>query len=388
MKKIALISILLLLLLFGCDQETYDPLGPYPADEEGIIARFIKEGWIAYNDGDFELGFARFDSAVKMDASNPAVYVGLGFANMQLGSEDVSRFDMAMSAFGFVPTLEGGSPIHEVDNGELDFWYITPDSTLFGFGVDPDNTPILGVITSTVSFIPGWNAPGEVEEQDVEVMRITDNTIVTVPTTDTFDMLYIPLYEDSIAYDFTYDTTLFWIDTIIVEIDTLTSDTIILEHIEVDTLVDTLVFVGDRLHIDYAYFDGDMSRTLALAFAGLAQTAQIVGRLESEYNAEEDALIVSDVMLTSIIYAKAVLTIYGDEGTLRADVTEIPVYVDPAITTRNVRLLLAQSYFYYGYLYNCMWEIWRLDPTLIDYFDPESPTFERDLQEKLEELQQ
>ncbi|MBA7625283.1 hypothetical protein ES703_32710 [subsurface metagenome] len=387
MKKIALISILLLLLLFGCEQKTYDPLGPYPTDEESIIARFIEEGWIAYNDGDFELGFARFDSAVKMDASNAQTYVGLGFTNMQLGSEEEARYDMAISSFGFVPTLEGGSPVIDVSNGELDFWYITPDSTLFGFGVDPDDTPILGVITSTVSFIPGWNAPGEVEEQDVEVMRITDNTIVTVPTTDTFDLLYIPSYEDSIAYDFTYDTTLFWIDTIIVEIDTLTSDTIILEHIEVDTLVDTLVFVGDRLHIDYAYFDGDMSRTLALAFAGLAQTAQIVGRLESEYNAEEDALIVSDMMLTSIIYAKAVLTIYGDEGTLRADVTEIPDYIDPAITSRNVRLLLAQSYFYYGYFYNCMWEIWRLDPTLIDYFDPESPTFERDLQEKLEELQ-
>lgn len=351
MKKIALISILLLLMLFGCDQETYDPLGPYPADEEGIIARFIKEGWIAYNDGDFELGFARFDSAVKMDASNAQVYVGLGFANMQLGSEEEARYDMAISSFGFVPTLEGGSPIHEVDNGELDFWYITPDSLLFGFGVDPDNTPILGVITSTVSFIPGWNAPGEVEEQDLEVMRITDNTIVTESTTDTFGMIYTPDPRD--------------------------------------TIVGTDTLLGDRFGpIDYAYFDGDLSRTLALAFAGLAQTAQIVGRLESEYNEEEGALIVSDVMLTSIIYAKAVLRVYGDEGTLRADVAEIPVYVDPAITTRNVRLLLAQSYFYYGYLYNCMWEIWRLDPTLIDYFDPESPTFERDLQEKLEELQQ
>jgi hypothetical protein len=355
-KKIALISILLLLLLFGCDQETYDPLGPYPADEEGIIARFIKEGWIAYNDGDFELGFARFDSAVKMDASNPAVYVGLGFANMQLGSEDVSRFDMAMSAFGFVPTLEGGSPIHEVDNGELDFWYITPDSTLFGFGVDPDDTPILGVNEPMVHFVPGWNAPGEVEEQDVKVMRITDNTIVT---------------------------------TSVVR-DTIFPDTILIYYMPDprDTIIGADTLVGDRLSADFDYFDGDLSRTLALAFAGLAQTAQIVGRLESEYNAEEGALIVSDVMLTSIIYAKAVLTIYGDEGTLRADVTEIPVYVDPAITTRNVRLLLAQSYFYYGYLYNCMWEIWRLDPTLIDYFDPESPTFERDLQEKLEELQQ
>ena len=350
MKKIALISILLLLLFFGCDQETYDPLGPYPTDEEGIIARFIEEGWIAYNDGDFELGFARFDSAVKMDASNAQVYVGLGFANMQLGSEEEARYDMAISSFGFVPTLEGGSPVIEVDDGFIYWGSSTPDSLLFGLGVDPDNTPILGVIEPAVNFVPGWNAPGEVEEQDVEVMRITDNTIVTVPTTDTFGMVYMPDPRD--------------------------------------TIVGTDTLVGDRLSADFAYFDGDLSRTLALAFAGLAQTAQIVGRLESEYNAEEGALIVSDVMLTSIIYAKAVLMIYGDEGTLRADVNEIPDYIDPAITTRNVRLLLAQSYFYYGYLYNCMWEIWRLDPTLIDYFDPESPTFERDLQEKLEELQQ
>lgn len=358
MKKIALISILLLLLLFGCEQKTYDPLGPYPTDEESIIARFIEEGWIACNDGDFELGFARFDSAVKMDASNAQAYVGLGFANMQLGSEDASRYDMAISSFGFVPTLEGGSPVIEVDDGFIYWGFSTPDSLLFGLGVDPDNTPILGVIEPMVHFVPGWNTPSEVEEQDVEVMRITDNTIVTVPTTDTFGMIYMPDPRDTII-----------IDTIIGP----------------DTLTDTLI--GDRLSTDFAYFDGDMSRTLALAFAGLAQTAQIVGRLESEYNAEEDALIVSDVMLTSIIYAKAVLTIYGDEGTLRADVNEIPDYIDPAITSRNVRLLLAQSYFYYGYFYNCMWEIWRLDPTLIDYFDPELPTFERDLQEKLEELQ-
>lgn len=349
MKKIALISILLLLLLFGCEQKTYDPLGPYPTDEESIIVRFIEEGWIAYNDGDFELGFARFDSAVKMDASNAQAYVGLGFTNMQLGSEEKVRYDMAISSFGFVPTLEGGSPIVEVVDGDVYWGWMTPDSALFGLGVDPDNTPILGVIEPMVLFVPGWNAPSEVEEQDVEVMRITDNTIVTVPTTDTFGMIYMPDPRD--------------------------------------TIVGTDTLVGDRLKLDFAYFDGDLSRTLALAFAGLAQTAQIVGRLESEYNAEENALIVSDVMLTSIIYAKAVLTIYGDEGTLRADVTEIPIYVDPAITARNVRLLLAQSYFYYGYFYNCMWELWRLDPTLIDYFDPESPTFERDLQEKLEELQ-
>lgn len=338
MKKIALISILLLLLLFGCEQK-YDPLGPYPTDEESIIARFIKEGWIAYNDGDFELGFARFDSAVKMDASNAQSYVGLGFTNMQLGSEEEARYDMAVSSFGFVPTLEGGSPVIDVDDGFIYWGFSTPDSALFGLGVDPDDTPILGVNEPTVHFVPGPLAPDVVEEQDLEVMRITDNTIVTVPTTDTFGNFYFPQ-------------------------------------------------AGDLFTADYAYFDGDLSRTLALAFAGLAQTAQIVGRLESEYNAEENALIVSDAMLTSIIYAKAVLTIYGDEGTLRADVTEIPDYIDPAITSRNVRLLLAQSYFYYGYFYNCMWEIWRLDPTLIDYFDPESPTFERDLQEKLEELQQ
>lgn len=339
MKKIALISILLLLLLFGCEQKTCDPLGPYPTDEESVIARFIKEGWIAYNDGDFELGFARFDSAVKMDASNAQAYVGLGFTNMQLGSEEEARYDMAISSFGFVPTLEGGSPVIDVDDGFIYWGFSTPDSLLFGLGVDPDNTPILGVNEPTVHFVPGPLAPDVVEEQDLEVMRITNNTIVTVPTTDTFGYFYIPQ-------------------------------------------------AGDLFTADYDYFDGDLSRTLALAFAGLAQTAQIVGRLESEYNAEENALIVSDVMLTSIIYAKAVLTIYGDEGTLRADVTEIPDYIDPAITSRNVRLLLAQSYFYYGYFYNCMWEIWRLDPTLIDYFDPESPTFERDLQEKLEELQQ
>lgn len=375
MKKIALISILLLILIFGCEQKTDDPLGPYPIDEEGIIARFIREGWIAYNVGDFELAFARFDSAVKMDASNPAVYVGLGFANMQLGSEDVSRFDMAKSAFGFVPTLEGSSPIVEVLDGNINFLHATADFSLFGLGVDPQNIPILGVLEPSVNFVPGWNAPSEVNEQDLEVVRITDNTIVTLPVLTEDDEIYIPSYEDSIAYEFTYDTTMYWIDTIIVEIDTLTSDTIILEHLYVDTLVDTLVFDGDRMSIDYAYFDGDISRTMALTFAGYAQTTQILGKSEPEE------------MLDAIIYSKAVLEVYDEDNTLRADTIAVPNFIDPDITTRNVRLLLAQSYFYYGFLYNCMWQLWILDPTLIDDFDPDSPTFERDLQEKLEDLQ-
>jgi len=344
-KKIALISILLLILIFGCGQKNDDPLGPYPIDEEGIIARFIEQGWIAYLSGDFELAYARFDSAVKMDASNSQAYVGVGFSNMQLGSEDEVRFDMAISSFGFVSTLEGGSPI-EMAYDPIYWGFITPDSALFGLGVDPDNTPIMGVLDPAVQFIPGPLAPGEVEEQDLQVMRITDNTIVTVPTTDTFGNFYMPQ-------------------------------------------------AGDLFLSNYAYFDGDISRTLALSFAGMAQTAQILGRLDSEYYEivitgapNEWVIEPSDVLLNAMIYAKAVLFLYGEEGSLRADTTEIPEYIDPAITSRNVRLLLAQSYFDYGYLYNCMWELWRLDPSLIDYFDPESPTFERDLQEKMEDLLQ
>jgi hypothetical protein len=127
---------------------------------------------------------------------------------------------------------------------------------------------------------------------------------------------------------------------------------------------------------DYAYFDGDVSRMLALSFAGMAQTSQIQGKSDPEE------------LLEAIIYAKATLEEYDEDNLLRADTTAIPTYVDPSITTKNVRLLLAQSYFYYGFLYNCMWELWRLDPSLIGYFDPESSSFERDLQEKLEELQQ
>jgi len=319
-KKIMLILILLLLLLLGCEEKYDDPLGPYPADEEGVIQRFIKEGWEAYNDGDYDLAFARFDSAVRIDAGNPEIYVGLGFTNMQLGSEEEARYDMAISSFGFVPTLEGGSPIIEVDDGFIYWGFGTPDSALFGLGVDPDNTPILGVLEPIVNFVPG--SLSTAPEQELEVMRITENTIVTEVTKEGGE-LYIPQ-------------------------------------------------PGDSFEIDYAYFDGEVSPTLALAFAGYSQTAQIVGK----GNPEE--------LLDAIIYAKVVLEEYGEYGSLRA---VIPSYIDPDITSRNVRILLAQSYFYYGYLYNCMWELWILDPTLIDYFDPDSPTFERDLQEKLEGLQ-
>lgn len=324
MKKIALISVfLLLLLLFGCEQKTGDPLGPYPTDEESIIARFIEKGWIAYNSGDFQLAYARFDSAVKLDASDPYIYVGLGFSNMQLGSEDASGFDMARSSFGFVPTLEGGSPIVEVVDGDIYWGWMTPDSALFGLGVNPDNTPILGVLEPIVNFVPG--SLSTVPEQELEVMRITENTIVTEVTEEGGE-LYIPQ-------------------------------------------------PGDTFKIDYAYFDGDLTQTLALAFAGYAQTTQLQGKSEPEE------------LLGSIIYAKAVLEEYDESNPLRADTIAIPNYVDPSITTRNVRLLLAQNYFYYGYLCNCMWELWIVDTTLIDYFDPDSPTFERDLQEKLEDLQ-
>jgi tetratricopeptide (TPR) repeat protein len=365
-KKIALISILSLLLLLGCEEKTDDPLGPYPIAEESVIARFIEEGWNAYNIGDYELAYARFDSALRMDAGNSSIYVGLGFANMQLAGEEESRFDMAKSSFGFVPTLEGSSPIKDEEDGNLKFWYVTSDSSLFGLSVEPRNTPILGIFEPVVQFIPGAGSPAS--EQELDVVRITENTIVTEVTEIGGD-LYIPSHEDSIAYEFTYDTTLFWIDTIIVVIDTLTSDTIIYEHLEIDTLVDTLVLSGDRMTIDYGYFDGEVSPTLALAFAGYAQTAQILGK-----NEPED-------LLEAIIYAKATIEDFGDEGSLRS---VIPDYIDPDITSRNIRILLAQSYFYYGFLYNCMWELWTLDPALQDSIDPDSPSFERDLQRFLE----
>ena len=165
----------MLLLLFGCEERYDDTLGPYPADEAGIIQRFISLGWEAYNDSDYELAYARFDSALRMDASNSSIYVGLGYSNMQLGAEDESRFEMARSSFGFVPTLEGSSPAVEVTDGVLDFWYVTPDSALFGLGVDPGNTPILGVLQPIVRFIPG--SLSTAPEQELDVIRLTDNTI-------------------------------------------------------------------------------------------------------------------------------------------------------------------------------------------------------------------
>ncbi len=323
MKKIILISVLLLLLLFGCERfkEKYDtPLGPYPADEAGIIQRFISLGWEAYNDSDYELAYARFDSALRMDASNPSIYVGLGYSNMQIGSTDEARFEMAKSSFGFVPTLEGSSPIVNVQDG-LIYWRWFTDE-LFGLGVDPRNIPILGVLEPIVRFVPG--SLSTAPEQELDVIRLTKNTIVTEVTKEGVD-LYIPQ-------------------------------------------------PGDLFLANYAYFDGEISKVLALALAGYAQAAQIQGKSEPED------------LLTAIIYANAVLAQYDEEGSLRADTIEVPNYVDPLITTRNIRILLAQNYFYYGYFYNCMWELWKLDSTLVDYFDPESETFERDLQEKLEDL--
>lgn len=317
MKKIALISILSLLLLLGCEEKTDDPLGPYPIDEESVIARFIEEGWNAYNIGDYELAYARFDSALRMDAGNSSIYVGLGFANMQLAGEEESRFDMAKSSFGFVSTLEGGSPIKDVEDGNLKFWYVTADSSLFGLSVEPRNTPILGIFEPVVQFIPGAGSPAS--EQELDVVRITENTIVT-EVTEVGGDVYIPQPDDS-------------------------------------------------FEIDYGYFDGEVSSTLVLAFAGYAQTAQILGK-----NEPED-------LLEAIIYAKAAIEDFKDEGSLRS---EIPDYIDPDITSKNIRILLAQSYFYYGFLYNCMWELWTLDPALQDSIDPDSPSFERDLQRFLE----
>jgi len=319
-KNIVLISTLLLLLLFGCDEfkEKYaTPLGPFPTEEEGIIQELLEVGWAAYNAGVYDLAYAYFDYAVKMDAGNSWAYVGLGFSNMQLGSGDASRFDMAKSSFGFVPTLEGGSPIVEVLEGDLNFVYATADSSLFGLGVNPNNIPILGVFEPIVNFVPG--SLSTAPEQELEVMRITENTIVTEVTEEGGE-LYIPQ-------------------------------------------------LGDSFEIDYAYFDGEVSPTLAIAFAGNAQTAQIQGKIEPEE------------LLYAIIYAKAVLEEYVEDGSLRA---VIPSYIDPDITSRNVRILLAQSYFYYGFLHNCMWELWELDPALKDSLNPDSPSFERDLQRFLE----
>jgi len=326
-KKLILISGILL-ALFGCSQQHEEWNIPYPTTSDKILQRYITTGWGAYKRGDFSLAHARFDSAVKIASDNSDAYIGLGYSEMQLGSEDPSLYSRAISNFGFTLYLEGGNPIEEQKNYEDFGWgNITSDSLYY---VMVANTDIIGLYKLIVNMVV-YHIEGSAEVKDAElslnVDRFTNNAIIT-SSVKVFETGIDPSDSSVFVPGNTYGGVTYDV------------------HIYADIATTTL---------------DEITGKAAVSLAGVSQIDQI--KWKSSGKLEDD-------LLPSIIYARAFMNYYPETNPVQND-PELS-YLDPAITSKNVHILLTQDYLYAGLYVNCLWELWKLDP---DTKDPASPNY-------------
>ncbi|MEA1912551.1 MAG: hypothetical protein U9N06_01785 [candidate division WOR-3 bacterium] len=359
MKKL-LIPLFVLVLIIGCGEKYDNPVGPYPTDIEGIVDSLIVKGWRAYKDGDYDLAYARFDSLVKIQSDNTEGYIGRGFSLLQ-----EEKFEDALTSFDFATYLEG-SPISKVEKVDLNWENLTSDSLFYRWS--PMKTPLLGLLDPTiVAFLPSswwvhvkFDTVGKSRDYEyttsdtfefkLRVDRFTQNGIVTPSV-----LLADSIWMDSLWYPDSTKVTVVW-DT--------TSTSIYIPAPGEDPEVEA----------GYAYLSTEeMSTLAALALVGEAQADQLLNRSEG-------------APLMSTIYARAVLSVFPEDNPIEAD-SSIR-YVDPLLTSENVRILLAQDYFYLKMYLNALWQVWILDPESKEdpSLDPSLPDFVYNLGKKIEGL--
>jgi tetratricopeptide (TPR) repeat protein len=84
-----LLIFLSLLLIVACGKKT-TPTEPTPSPKED----YLKEGWQAYENGNFEQAIANFEKALKDNPQLQEAYNGLGWSYMKL-----NKIDKAITAF-------------------------------------------------------------------------------------------------------------------------------------------------------------------------------------------------------------------------------------------------------------------------------------------------
>jgi len=81
-NKLNLLIIPLLLLAVGCGDYLSDD--KYLSGEAESYDGFMEEGWAEFSSGDYEAAAIAFQSAAERDATQPEVYLGLGWSQLRL----------------------------------------------------------------------------------------------------------------------------------------------------------------------------------------------------------------------------------------------------------------------------------------------------------------
>ena len=96
-KITILITGFLLLQSFGCEEKYSDD--SFLFEQPVTYDQLIEEGWIYFQAGDYETSIESFITASERDATQPEVYLGLGWGyarNIEL-TKSVSNFQKAIS---------------------------------------------------------------------------------------------------------------------------------------------------------------------------------------------------------------------------------------------------------------------------------------------------
>ena len=105
-KITILITGFLLLQSFGCEEKYSDD--SFLFEQPVTYEQLIEEGWIYFQAGDYETSIESFITASERDATQPEVYLGLGWGyarNIEL-TKSVSNFQKALSFAFFDPDNE------------------------------------------------------------------------------------------------------------------------------------------------------------------------------------------------------------------------------------------------------------------------------------------
>ncbi|RKZ27550.1 hypothetical protein DRQ20_00135 [bacterium] len=231
--------LLLLIWVVGCKERHTLSVEPYPVDEEGVFLRFVEKGWEAYHLGDYDLAYARFDSAVKLYADRAEAYLGLGYTDMQK-----KKYEQAISDFGFVMFLEaGGSPIED-GTRKIEGMFLRDDMYVL---------PVSG-------FLGVKDTIAEVMDYNVVYDTLVDTTQTPPETTIVADTVFTGEY--------------------IVKIMAVRDDTVFF-----DTLLSYIPDPLDTVILECAWRDAEveMDDYVLAALAGCAQVSQIAGREDEEW---------------------------------------------------------------------------------------------------------
>jgi|GEM_PF-2810255 len=97
-----IVAIGVLLVMTSCDDDSKPDYLSEPAPN---VENLLQSGWESYTNGDYSTAYDDFTQASERDASVPQIYLGLGYASLQMGEleQAVSNFQKTIAYAIFDP---------------------------------------------------------------------------------------------------------------------------------------------------------------------------------------------------------------------------------------------------------------------------------------------